>query len=123
MDLTNFTEKQRKALVDLMVLTMYADGHIASAEEARVHRLLGTLGFETDYDRSRQFDAAVTRLRRHSATAQAARTHAAQLARSFATPEQRRQVADLLEDLTGSDNQVAPAESQFLAAVKEALQI
>ncbi|MEI6727854.1 MAG: hypothetical protein WCN81_16750, partial [Actinomycetes bacterium] len=35
MNLPDFTNEQREALLDLLVLAMYADGHLASAEEAR----------------------------------------------------------------------------------------
>ena len=55
-----FTTTQQHALLDLAMLAMYADGHLASAEDARVHRLLEMLGHGTEYDRNQQYDAAVS---------------------------------------------------------------
>ena len=48
---------------------MYMDGNLAMAEEARVQDLLAAMGFATDYDRNRQFDESVTRIRRQCADA------------------------------------------------------
>src|SRR5687768_5260813 len=95
MNLNDFTEAQRQALLDLAMLAMYADGHLAAAEDERIQRLLTAMGFSTDYDRGKHFDASVSRVSRHSATAAAARAHAESLAKTFATREQRRRVHDI----------------------------
>jgi hypothetical protein len=71
------------AFLDLAMLAMYADGHLASAEDERVHRLLTAMGLGADYERNAQYDAAVSRIRRHSQTAEAVRTHVLTLAESF----------------------------------------
>jgi uncharacterized tellurite resistance protein B-like protein len=119
MNITDFTQRQRQALLDLLVLAMYADGQLTSAEDARLRQLLSAMGFETNYDRSRQLDAAVTRVRQHAQTAEAARAYTDELSQSFTTREHRQQVCELLDHLLASDNQVAPQEGQFLAVVKE----
>ena len=76
MDLKKLTKRQQEALLDLAMLAMYADGHLSFSEDERVLRLLGAMGFDTEYDRGRQFDASVSRVSRHSVTAEAARAHA-----------------------------------------------
>jgi uncharacterized tellurite resistance protein B-like protein len=122
MNLNDFSEPQRQALLDLALLAMYADGHLASVEDERVQTLLIAMGFATDYDRGRHHDASVTRVSRHTGTAEAARAHATALAQSFTTREQRQKVQDILEDLVKSDNTVAPQETSFLALLREILQ-
>jgi uncharacterized tellurite resistance protein B-like protein len=123
MNLKDFTEPQRQALLDLALLAMYADGHLATAEDERVQRLLTAMGFSTDYERGQHYDAAVSRVRSHSSTAAAARTHATALAQNFASKEQRQRVHDVLDDLMSSDSRVAPQESTLLGVVKEALHL
>ncbi|MEK7676270.1 MAG: hypothetical protein AAB676_10610 [Verrucomicrobiota bacterium] len=123
MNLKEFTDQQREALLDLAMLAMYADGHLASVEDDRVHKLLTAMGFTTEFDRGKHYDAAVSRVSRHSQTAEAARAHTATLAQTFTTREDRRRVHDVLEDLLASDSRVAPQESDYLAVVREAFQM
>ena len=107
MNLKDFTDQQRQALLDMAMLAMYADGHLAAAEDERVHRLLSGLGFDTEYDQSKQYDAAIGRVSRHSQTAATAGAHVATLAPSFTTREHRQRVYDILRDVLSSDNNVA----------------
>jgi uncharacterized tellurite resistance protein B-like protein len=123
MDIKDLTEQQTQALLDLAMLAMYADGHLASAEDERICRLLTAMGCATDYDRAKQYDASIGRISRPSQTAAAARAHTATLAQSFMTGEQRRRVLDVLDDLTSSDSRVTPQESNYLTIVREAFQM
>jgi len=123
MNVKELNEGQRQALLDLATLAMYADGKLTAVEDERVERLLTAMGFTTEYDRNKHYDASVSRVSRHSATAGAARKHAAELAKSFSTKEQRRQVHEIMNDLMSSDGSVEPNESKLLAVVKEALKI
>jgi uncharacterized tellurite resistance protein B-like protein len=123
MNVSDFNEEQRLALLDLLVLAMYADGHLASAEDARVQRLLTAMGFDSEYDHEKEFDASVTRIRPHSETVEAARLHATHLAQRFARREHRRRVYELLDDLMQSDSRVSAEESRFLSVIGEILRI
>lgn len=123
MNIKDLTEQQTQALLDLALLAMYADGHLASAEDERIHRLLTAMGFATDYDRAKQYDASISRISRHSQTAGDARAHTAMLAQVFTTRELRGRVLDVLDDLAASDNRVAPQESSYLAVVRGVFQM
>lgn len=123
MNAANLTPAQSQALLDLTMLAMYADGHLAAAEDERITRLLATFGCDDEVDRAKHYDASVSRISRHSTTADAARAHAMQLGRQFTSPEHRRQVLDVLDDLVTSDRSIAAKECGFLAVVREALQM
>lgn len=123
MKMNSFTDDQREALLDLATLAMYADGHLAAAENDGFKRLLKALGFETEYDQAKHYDASVCRVRRQAGATEAARTYANELAQKFTTREQRRQVDTVLDDLMASDNRVAPQEATFLSIVREALKV
>ena len=86
-----------------------------------VHRLLDGLGYGTEYDRDKQYDAAISRVSRKSLTAEAAKQHAVKLAEVFTTPEQRLKVHDLLGELVTSDSRVSLQEGEFLSVVRDAL--
>jgi tellurite resistance protein len=123
MDLKNFTDPQRRAVLDLAVLAMYSDGHLSTAEHERVERILAAMGLPSDWQRSVEYDAAVSRVSRHSGSLEAARAHALTLARRFDAPEQRKLVHALLHDLVASDGKLSPQETAFLSTVREALQL
>lgn len=123
MDITNFSEPECQALLDLLVLAMYLDGNLAKIEETRVQQLLAAMGFKTEYDRNRQFDISVTRVRTQSATQEAARKYAGTLAGNFTNPEHRKRVYDTLNELAALDGGVSPEESRFLALVRDVFQL
>lgn len=123
MNIAGFSQEQTQAVLDLMVLAMYADGHLALAEDVRLQRFLTVMGFETDYDRQRQLDDSITRVRQHTVTAETAHQQVVQLARLFATHEHKQQLCELLEDMAASDGQVALPENQFLSSLKGLLRM
>jgi uncharacterized tellurite resistance protein B-like protein len=122
MNIKGLTEQQKQGLLDLVMLAMYADGHLAAAEDERVLRLVDSMGLTTEYERGQCYDAAVTRVSRHSQTAEKARAYAHAQAQAFTTPEERRFVVQTLDDIVTSDSHVSEGESNFLALVREVLE-
>lgn len=121
MEISRLTNQQRWALLDILILAMYADGHLDLGEDARLQRLLTAMGVETEYDRDRELDDSITRLREYSKNPRVARERAAELAKVFTDPEQCRGVLQLVEQQVNSDIKVVPAEHEFLSAVQQAL--
>jgi uncharacterized tellurite resistance protein B-like protein len=119
MEISEFSQQQQLALLDLLVLGMYADGHLARAEDARIEKLLTTMGYKTAYDRQVQFDASVTRVRKHLPAWDAILACAKELAGNFSKPEERQKVFALLEDVLASDQNMSENETRFLAGVRE----
>ena len=68
MEISRLTAEQQVALLDLLILAMYADGRLDLEEDARLNRLLTTMGISTEYDRDRVLDDSITRLREYSKT-------------------------------------------------------
>ena len=123
MEISRLTLQQQAALLEILILAMYADGRLDLDEDARLNRVLAAMGVETEYDRDRVLDESITRLRQHSQSPESARAHAAQLAQSFKDPEQCRGVYQLIEQQVNSDNSVVPAEHEFLIAMRQALHL
>lgn len=116
--MTDLRGQQRKAMLDLAVLAMYLDGNLARVEDGRVKVLLAAMGLDTDYDRGREFDAAVTRVRPHTESPAAAQKHALSLAALFTTEEERKFLDETLSDMVASDGGVTDSENRFLAIIK-----
>ena len=118
MDLKKLNESQRAAILDTFILGMYADAHLTRAEDARVERLLGAMGFAAKFERDREFDAAVTRVRQHADPVTANREISQNLAKAFSSSADRNQVIHALTELIGSDSRVTVEETRFLETIK-----
>lgn len=118
MNATNLTQVQEEALLDLLVIAMYADGHIASVEDGRLQRLLTDQGHSDEYDRSKLVDGSITRTRKHTQTPEHTRAYIAQLAQLFQTSSERRSVVRQLDDLLSVDGATKPKEKEFSEEVQ-----
>jgi hypothetical protein len=122
MEISKLTLQQQGALLEILILAMYADGSLDLEEDARLNRVLSAMGVETEYDRDRVLDDCITRLREYQSP-ERARTHAVQLAKLFTDPEQCRGLYQIIEQQVNSDNSVVPAEHEFLSAMRQALKV
>lgn len=120
MTATDLSPPQKAALLDLTLLAMYADGHLASIEDQRIHRLLGQMGYASESEQNREYDASVARISRFTQTPEASLAHATTLAHNFPLHEQRRLVQTTLDDLVTSDTRVSLQESGLLSGIREA---
>lgn len=120
MDLQRLTVDERNALLDALVLAMYSDGHLARTEDARIEKVLGAMGFAAKFERDREFDAAVTRVRAHADNATAAREVTNNLTATLSKRGDRDTVIKALTELIGSDSRVSAEETKFLEMVKAA---
>lgn len=123
MNVSAFSAKQQTALLDLLVLGMYADGHLARSEDDQIQKLLTAMGFAMPYDHQVQFDASVTRVRQHSANWESTVACIQELAQNFTDQPERQQIFDRLQDLMLGDGLLSEKEARFLTAVQTALHL
>jgi hypothetical protein len=113
--LTGFSTAQQRALLDLLVLAMYADGHLTTIEDEQLQKLLTAFGHTEEFDRQREFDAAVTRMRPFAQSIQKAKEQALLLADAFTTRSQQKQVYGAVQQIMTSDRHVSSWESTLLS--------
>lgn len=123
MNIEGFTHEQKQALLDLLIVGMYADHHLASPEDDRIQKLLDAFQFASDYERRSFSDAAFTRTRSWISSPEAIKTYVAELAVQFPTREIRRRTYETLDGLLTSDNRVTSEESQLLSTAKQAFEL
>ena len=119
MNTTGFSDDQKHALVDLLIVGMYADGNLASGEDACLQSLLECFQLPSDYDRQKLLDASFTRVSRLAGTAAGVRAYIGQLAARFPTADLKRKAVDDLEEILKSDDRFTGEELNLLAVVKE----
>jgi hypothetical protein len=114
-DLSGFSASQQRALFDLLILAMYVDGNLTIVEDDQLQQLLTAFGHSEEFDRQREFDAAVTRMRPFVQSIQNAKEQAALLAESFAAPSQQKQVYAAVQQIMASDKHVGAWEGALLS--------
>jgi hypothetical protein len=119
MELTGLTDKQKQAVVDLLVLGMYADGNLDLIEDEKARRVLDSIQFSSDSARQYFLDASFARARKHGASVKTTRTYISEISKNFPTPEARRLVYTTLEDSLTSDRKMAEKECELLLIVSE----
>jgi len=123
MNIAEFNLEQKKALVDLLIVGMYADRSLSSAEDERVVKLLDSFSFTSDYERQQFSDAAFTRASRQKYSPEDMLAFVGKLAVHFPERNIRKQAHDILEDLITSDGHITSDESELLAATREVFQL
>jgi nicotinamide mononucleotide adenylyltransferase len=117
-DLTDFSVAEERALFDLLVLAMYADGHLTTFEDEQLQKLLAAMGFTDEADRQREFDAAVTRMRPSIQSIYQAKTQALALAATFTQRERQKQVFSAVEQMMTSDQHITSWENTLLMELR-----
>ena len=118
-DLTGFTVEQQQALFDLLILAMFADGHLSSAEDERLQQLLLAMGYKDEFERQREFDASVTRIRPSIQSIWLAKSYAIELAEAFTTRDQHKRVYAAVQQIMTSDDQhVSTWENTLLTELR-----
>jgi hypothetical protein len=123
MNLSEFNDAQCQALIELFVLGMYCDSHLASAEDAEIKKIAKQVKFSSDYQRDLFVDGIFTRASRVPRTADALRAHIEGLKPSFKTPDARRKACDAVEQFLASDSEVTAEEREFLAGLRAAFEV
>jgi hypothetical protein len=117
-DLTGFSTAQQRSLFDLLILAMYADGHLTTAEDAQLKALLTAMGFAGEPDRQREFDAAVARVRPAVQSVWKAKEQALLLADDFTDRKQQKQVFAAVEQVMAADQHVTSWENTLLMELR-----
>lgn len=117
-DLTGFSAAQQRTLFDLLILAMYADGHLTTYEDELLKKLLTDMGHAEESAREREFDAAVTRMRPFTQSIQKAKDQTSLLARAFTTRPQQTQVMAAVHQIMTTDFHVSSWESTLLSELR-----
>lgn len=108
------------AILDLLVLGMYADGHVAVVEAEQLHDFLEKRGIPEQADRRQIIGEAVTRFGREAGNLQAARKRLLELAAQLETPAAQAMALCSLERLICVDGEYPPGEESFWNEVRKA---
>jgi hypothetical protein len=117
-DVSDFTPHQLRALLDLFVLALDADGQLPAANDARLDSVFAALGYTTDVERQREFEAAAARMKPHARPVQRARDQLIELSQAFTTRPQHKKVYAALQKVYSGDAHVSTVEIYLLSELR-----
>ena len=91
-DVTDFSAIQRQALLDLLILALYQDGHQTTVDDPLLQQLLTAMGHTDGPERQRELDGAVSRVRPVLQSVSKAKAQAVLLASAFTVRSQQKKV-------------------------------
>jgi hypothetical protein len=117
-DVSDLSPLQQRALLDLFVLALDADGHLPAANDARFDGLFKSMGYHTDVERQREFEAAAARMKPHARPVQQARAQLIALSEAFTTRPQHKRVYEAMQQVFAGDAHVSNVEIQLLSELR-----
>lgn len=109
-----------EAAADLLVWTMFADGHIATAEEETVESELRLMGWSSPYSLDLYLHGSVARARRALSDRESADAYLAKCAARIQDPAMRARVLEACAKIAASDGNTSTRETDFLDRLRAA---
>ena len=117
-DVTEFTPYQLRALLDLFVLALDADGQLPAGNDVRLDAVFAAMGCKTDAERQREYEASVARMKPHARPVQRARDQLIALSQAFTTRPQHKKVYAALQKVYAGDAHVSTVEIYLLSELR-----
>jgi len=111
-------QQQREALLDLLILAMFADRHIAAPEQAAVRERAAALPWDSPRPLDVFVDSSVRRARRVLGDVEAEREYLADIGQRLGDAEARRAALVACEELAHVDGDLSAAEEELLARAR-----
>ena len=117
-DVSDFTPFQQRALLDLYLLALEADGQLPPASDARLDSLFQAMGYQTDVERLREFEASVARIKPNAHPVQRARDQLIILAQAFTERSEHKKVYTAMQAIFAGDSHVSSVEHYLLSELR-----
>jgi hypothetical protein len=114
-------QKQREALVDLLLLGMFADGSLKVSDDQKLRSVIEEIGWESYQTPDLYFQSAIAKARDAMDTQTATRSRLKKINEGLASDDVRQLALERLERFLSLDGEPALEESKFLELAKENL--
>ena len=113
-------QKQREALVDLLLLGMFADGSLKVSDDQKLRSVIEEIGWESYQTPDLYFQSAIAKARDAADTETGTRSRLKKINEGLASDDARQLALERLERFL-IDGEPALEESKFLELAKENL--
>jgi hypothetical protein len=111
-------QKQREALVDLLLLGMFADGSLKVSDDQKLLSVIQEIGWESYQTPDLYFQSAIAKAREASDTEAGTRFRLKKINEGLASDDVRLLAIERLEQFLNLDGEPGLEESKFLELAK-----
>lgn len=115
-----FTQGEREAIVDLLLLSIYSDNHISYAESVELEDSIKNMGWESDIPSETYIQTATARARSARISETATNDFLEFIATRLESPPAKTRALELLDRLLASDG-TSDSEKAFFKTVEAKL--
>ncbi len=119
MNLDAFSTPQVDSLLELLVLGMYADGHLADTEDRIIKEFAREAGLKPGYNLDQSLDRAVSTIRQIDLNDDSLRGAVGRIAEIIDEPDIRHAAFEALTAIHSSDADSSPAEIKIHKIVED----
>ena len=116
-------QTQKEAIVELLIMTMYADKTLKIEEEEAIRRYIETLDWKSPMSVEYYLGIAIAKVRKALESPEKIRCFLEDISDRVKTVELKKQVLQICMNLTISDSEVSTEEKEFLQLVSQVFQI
>ena len=116
----NMNQKQREALVDLLLLGMFADGSLKVSDDQKLLSVIEEIGWQSYQTPDLYFQSAIAKAREASDTVEGTKVRLRKISEGLASDDIRQLAIQRLEKFL-SDGAPGCEESKFLELAKESV--
>jgi hypothetical protein len=110
------TQKQREAVVDLLLLGMFADGSLKASQDQKLLSVISQIGWQSYQTPDLYLQSAIAKARDASETEEGTRFRLRKIGESLETQELRQRALDYLAEFLGVDGKAGPEAGFFQIA-------
>ena len=110
------TQKQREAVVDLLLLGMFADGSLKASQDQKLLAVISQIGWQSYQTLDLYLQSAIAKAREASETDEGTQFRLRKIGESLETQELRQRALDYLAEFLDLDGKARPEAGFFQLA-------
>lgn len=118
MSLETFSHSQIDGLLELLVLGMYVDRHLATVEDGSIRSYARAAGISSSYDLDQALSRAIAAIRQRPLDDETIDAHLARISDALGNNSARGMAFHALQEVLASDAEEPRSEKEFATAVK-----
>jgi len=112
------TQKQREAIVDLLLLGMFADGSLKATQDQKLLSVIDEIGWQSYQTPDLYFQAAIAKARDASDTEEGIRFRLKKIRENLGSEDVRLKALDYLAQILAVNGRAGGGEAKFLEIAK-----